>query len=109
MYERLRYVHVDVHGNDDELQQNGLHDAGNGLHASGLRGNVPHDHGHDDAWFRHVRQDVHDVRRDVHVVLRNVHEDGRNGSHEALRGNVQTLRRFMQHDDDHVQGCLSIL
>ena len=76
MYGRLRYVHVDVHGDDDVLQQNGGHDTSDDVHAPGLRRHVPDDNGHDDAWFVHVQQDVHDVRGNVHVVLLHVHDNG---------------------------------
>jgi hypothetical protein len=107
MYERLRYVHVDVHGDDDDLRQDGLHDARDGVHASGLRGHVPDDHGHDDARLLHVRQDEHDVRRNVHGMLQHVHDHGRYGRNEALRGNVQALRRVVQHDVQDVHGRLA--
>ena len=76
MYGRLRHVHVNVHGDDDVLQQNGGHDARDDVHAPGLRRHVPDDHGHDDARFVHVQQDVRDVRGNVHVLLLHVHGNG---------------------------------
>jgi hypothetical protein len=108
MYGRLRNVHVNVHGNDDEVRQDGSHDARDGLHASGLRRHVPDDDGLHDARLGNVREDVHDVRRNVHNVLQYVHEDGQGRDDDALRGNVQALRRVLQHDEQNVHGRLSV-
>jgi hypothetical protein len=108
MYGRLRNVHVDVHGNDDEVRQDGRHDARDGLHAPGLRSHVPDDDGLHDARIGNVRKNVHDVRRDVHDVLQYVHEDGTGRDDDALRGNVQALRRILQHDEQNVHGRLSV-
>jgi hypothetical protein len=108
MYGRLRNVHVDVHGNNDEVRQNGRHDARDDLHAPGLRSHVPDDDGLHDARLGNVRKNVHDVRRDVHDVLQYVHEDGAGRDDDALRGNVQALRRILQHDEQNVHGRLSV-
>ena len=108
MYGRLRNVHVDVHGNNDEVRQNGRHDARDGLHAPGLRRHVPDDDGLHDARLGNVRKDVHDVRRDVHDVLQYVHEDETGRDDDALRGNVQALRRVLRHDEQDVHGRLSV-
>jgi len=107
MYGRLRYVHVNVHGKHDELQQDGLHDARDGVHASGLRRDVQDDHGHDDARVVHVREDVHDVRGDVHGVLQHVLDGEFRRNDGALRRDVQALRRFVQQHGQDVHGRLT--
>ena len=101
-------MHVNVHGDDDEVQQDGRHDARDGLHASGLRCHVPDDDGLHDARLGDVREDVRDVRRNVHDVLQYVHADEAGRDDDALRGNVQALRRILQHDEQNVHGRLSV-
>jgi hypothetical protein len=107
MYGRLRYVYVDVHGNNDDVRQNGDDDARNGLHASRLRSDVRNDDGLHDARFADVQQDVRDVFRHVHDVRRYVHEDGQRRD-ETLRRDVQALCRIVRHDGQDGDGRVNI-